>query len=171
MAAFGRGPGRTAKGPEITELEREVEHTSKALKEPRSRTRAAGKSRWGLIGPIRGTRLAAEVKLQIVRAIHEAKAVGFPIDRASRVIMLEPRRLRRWVRKARISPVPESTAPSNAAPGASEGGAFERGTPRRPVSELAEDDVLDRPPIARTRPHRLSDSERSEILRAAERIA
>jgi hypothetical protein len=48
-----------------------------------------------LIGPIRGTRLPAEVKLQIVRAIDQAKAAGFPIERACRVIMLDPRRLRR----------------------------------------------------------------------------
>jgi hypothetical protein len=32
-AAFGRGPGRTAKDPEIAKLERQVKRTSKALTE------------------------------------------------------------------------------------------------------------------------------------------
>jgi transposase InsO family protein len=50
-----------------------------------------------LIGPIRATRLAAEVKLQIVRAVADAKHQGMTIDRACQVLMLDPRRLRRWV--------------------------------------------------------------------------
>lgn len=33
VAAFGRGPGRPGKDPEIAELRTEVERTSKALKE------------------------------------------------------------------------------------------------------------------------------------------
>jgi putative transposase len=50
-----------------------------------------------LIGPISGARLAAGIKLQIVRAVSDAKQQGMAIDRACRVIMLDPRRLRRWI--------------------------------------------------------------------------
>ncbi|MGQ0679136.1 MAG: hypothetical protein ACT4OM_05680 [Actinomycetota bacterium] len=50
-----------------------------------------------MIGPIRGARLVAEVKLQIVRAVADAKDQGMTIDRACRVILLDSRRLRRWV--------------------------------------------------------------------------
>jgi putative transposase len=51
-----------------------------------------------LTGPIRGARLTAEVKLQIVRAVAQANNQGMSIARACEVIMLEPRRLRRWIR-------------------------------------------------------------------------
>lgn len=50
-----------------------------------------------MIGPIRGARLAAEVKLQIVRAVAEANRQGMTIGHACAVIMLEPRRLRPWI--------------------------------------------------------------------------
>lgn len=50
-----------------------------------------------MIGPIRGARLAAGVKLHIVRAVADAKHQGMTLDRACQVIMLDPRRLRCWV--------------------------------------------------------------------------
>jgi len=50
-----------------------------------------------LIGPIRGTRLPAEIKLAIVRAVHRATEEGMSVARACEVLMLDPRRLRRWV--------------------------------------------------------------------------
>ena len=64
-----------------------------------------------MIGPIRGPRLPAEIKLKIVRAVHAAKAEGISIERACGVIMLDPRRLRRWVARARISTVLGSRMP------------------------------------------------------------
>ncbi|MDP9302671.1 MAG: IS3 family transposase [Actinomycetota bacterium] len=51
-----------------------------------------------MIGPIRGARLPAEIKLQVVRAVHEAADAGMSVRRACEVLMLEPRRLRRWIR-------------------------------------------------------------------------
>lgn len=50
-----------------------------------------------MTGPIRGARLAAEVKLQIVRAVAQAGDQGLTIDKACGVILLDSRRLRRWV--------------------------------------------------------------------------
>ncbi len=47
----------------------------------------------GLTGPIR---LTAEVKLQIVGAVTDAKHQGMTIDQACRVVMLDTRRLR-WI--------------------------------------------------------------------------
>lgn len=49
-----------------------------------------------MTGPIRGARLAAEVKLQIVRAVAQSNDQGFATGKACEVIMLDPRRLRRW---------------------------------------------------------------------------
>lgn len=51
-----------------------------------------------MIGPIRGVRLAAEIKRQIVRAVHEATTDGVSVRKACEVLMLDPRRLRRWIR-------------------------------------------------------------------------
>jgi putative transposase len=51
-----------------------------------------------LIGPIRGTRLSAVTKLQIVRAVQNAQAGGMSVHRACEVLLLDPRRLRRWTR-------------------------------------------------------------------------
>lgn len=51
-----------------------------------------------MIGPIRGTRLSAETKLHIVRAVERAKAEGMTLARACEVLKLDPRRLRRWIR-------------------------------------------------------------------------
>src|SRR6266542_4043316 len=59
---------------------------------------AAGKSGWGLIGAIAGRRLPAPVKLQIIAAITAANAGGMSVERACEVLMLGPRRYRRWVR-------------------------------------------------------------------------
>lgn len=121
-----------------------------------------------MIGPIRGTRLQAEVKLQIVRAIYAAKAAGFPIDRACRVIMLDPRRLRRWIRRAQISSVLGSTPHAKTPPGRFESPVSEQRGPRAPVSRLTAASLADAQPIARRCPHRLTEDERSEILRAAD---
>jgi transposase InsO family protein len=51
-----------------------------------------------LTGPIRGTRLAAEVKRFIVRAVTDAKANGMPIARSCEILMIDPRRVRRWIK-------------------------------------------------------------------------
>lgn len=75
-----------------------------------------------MIGPIRGARLPAETKLQIVRAISKAKTDGMSVNKACEVLMLDPRRLRRWI-----------------------GG--------RDRASVVETDLMDRPPIARRRPH------------------
>lgn len=50
-----------------------------------------------MIGPIRGVRLAAGIKCQIVRAVHEATTDGMSVRKACEVLMLDPRRLRRWI--------------------------------------------------------------------------
>jgi putative transposase len=89
-----------------------------------------------LIGPIRGRRLSPEVKLRIVRAIASAKQHGMAVERACEVILLHPRRLRRW-------------------------------TAGRDVAHLSEADLTDRAPVARRRPHALTEAERAEILGAA----
>lgn len=56
---------------------------------------AAGKTESGLIGPIRGTRLPAEIKHRVLEAIHDAKRRGFTLERACATIGLDPRRARR----------------------------------------------------------------------------
>jgi len=89
-----------------------------------------------LTGPIRGNRLPSEVKLPIVRAIDRARVSGFTLKRACEVILLSPRRLRRWARG-------------------------------RDLGSLSEDDLADRPPIARTHPHALMGTEREEVKAAA----
>ncbi len=104
----------------------------------------------------------------MVRAVCAAKAAGFTIERACRVIMLDPRRLRRWMARARISWVPESTPSAKTAPRPSQGRLFEQEGPPRPVSRFAEADLTDRSSIARVSPHRLTEAERAEILRAAD---
>lgn len=82
--------------------------------------------------------------------------------------MLDPRRLRRWVRRAQISTVPTSTPSANEAPGASQGRLFEQVGPKTPVWRLTAASFVDAPPIAGTCPHRLMQAEREEILRAAD---
>lgn len=89
-----------------------------------------------MTGPIRGNRLPSEVKLPIVRAIDRARVSGFTLKRACEVILLSPRRLRRWARG-------------------------------RDLGSLSEDDLADRPPIARTHPHALMGTEREEVKAAA----
>lgn len=89
-----------------------------------------------MIGPIRAVRLPAETKLQIVRAISKAKTDGMSVKKACEVLMLDPRRLRRWIRG-------------------------------RDRTVVAETDLMDRPPIARRRPHALLEAERTEIRAAA----
>jgi putative transposase len=51
-----------------------------------------------LTGPIRGTRLPAEVKRFIVCAVTDAKASGMPIAKSCEVLMIDPRRVRRWIK-------------------------------------------------------------------------
>lgn len=50
-----------------------------------------------MTGPIRGTRLPAEVKCWIVAAVTEAKAKGMPIARVCEILMIDARRVRRWI--------------------------------------------------------------------------
>ena len=50
-----------------------------------------------MTGPIRGARLSAEVKRFIVRAVTEAKAKGMPIAKSCEILMIDPRRVRRWI--------------------------------------------------------------------------
>ncbi|MCA1700820.1 MAG: IS3 family transposase [Actinobacteria bacterium] len=58
---------------------------------------AAGKNRRRLTGPIRGTRLPAEVKRWIVGAVTDAKKEGMPITRACEILMIDSCRVRRWI--------------------------------------------------------------------------
>ena len=51
-----------------------------------------------MTGPIRGTRLPAEVKRFIVRAVTDAKTSGMPIAQSCAILMIDPRRVRRWIR-------------------------------------------------------------------------
>jgi len=51
-----------------------------------------------LTGPIRGTRLSAEVKRFIVRAVTDAKSNGMPIARSCAILMVDARRVRRWIK-------------------------------------------------------------------------
>ena len=115
-----------------------------------------------MIGPIRGRRLHAEVKLQIVRAVDAAKRGGVSIDRACSVIQLDARRLRRWATPRDLR-TPDTRRPVSEAPAA----------PQRPVSgadrlsTLTEADLRDQPPVAKIAPHGLTDDERTEIVRAS----
>ncbi|MQB02150.1 MAG: hypothetical protein GEU78_18180 [Actinobacteria bacterium] len=62
-------------------LEQELHRTNKALRELAiENTLLQGKIRRRLTGPIRGTRLPAEVKRFIVRAVTEAKNSGMPLE-------------------------------------------------------------------------------------------
>lgn len=90
-----------------------------------------------MIGPISGKRLSAEIKLQIIRAVTAAKKAGVAIERSCETIMLDPRRLRRWISG-------------------------------RDVELLAIGDLADQPPVAKVCPHKLTDEEREEILKAAD---
>lgn len=89
-----------------------------------------------MIGPIRGKRLPAGIKRQIVGAIADAKRRGMTIARACEILMLDARRVRRWI-----------------------GG--------RDPEVLDADDLVDTPPVAKVRPHKLADAERKEIVTAA----
>lgn len=108
--------------------------------------------------------MSAEVKLEIIRAICTAKTLGFTVERACVVIMLDARRLRRWMQKARICPATASTAPWPTAPGGAE---------RLAAEKISLAGLADRPPIATIAPHRLTDDERERIVGAAgeERLA
>ena len=123
-----------------------------------------------MTGPIRGRRLPAEVKLHIVRAIEGAKGAGFSLERACEVILLDPRRLRRWVGRARGARGSGSNPAAKTAQGGSQGHRFVADPSHRskwdPAS-LTEADLTDLPPVARRCPQRLLESERSEILAAA----
>ena len=50
-----------------------------------------------MIGPIRGTRLPAEIKRFIVGAVTEAKQEGMTVARSCATLMVDARRVRRWV--------------------------------------------------------------------------
>lgn len=101
-----------------------------------------------MIGPIRGVRLSPEIKHRIMRAIENAKRVGFGIDRACAVIQLDPRRYRRWCER-RDGVVGSWSATIDVGdPGASEG-------------------LVDARPVPKTRPHALTRAERDAILAAA----
>lgn len=51
-----------------------------------------------MTGPIRGTRLPVEGKRFIVRAVVDAKVNGMPIGKSCAILMIDPRRVRRWIR-------------------------------------------------------------------------
>jgi putative transposase len=89
-----------------------------------------------LTGPIRGKRLPAEVKRWIVGAVTEAKTKGMPIARACEILMIDTRRVRRWIAG-------------------------------RDPNSLSEDDLRDTPPVAEVCPHKLTETERREIITAA----
>lgn len=124
-----------------------------------------------MTGPIRGRRLPAGVKLQIVRAIESAKRAGFGLERACEVILLHPRRLRRWIARARGARASGSTPSAKTAQEGSQGRLFARDPSDRREwvpAGITEGDLTDRPPVARRSPHRLMESERAEILHAAD---
>ena len=50
-----------------------------------------------MIGPIRGTRLPAEIKRFIVGAVTDAKQGGATITRSCEILMIDARRVRRWI--------------------------------------------------------------------------
>lgn len=50
-----------------------------------------------MTGAIHGTRLPEEVKRFIVRAVTDAKANGMPITRSCAILMIDARRVRRWI--------------------------------------------------------------------------
>lgn len=84
------------------------------------------------------------------------------VERACAVILLDPRRLRRWLQRAEAAwCIP---------PGSGERAAV---VPRSSPAGLRAVDLADRPPVARRLPQRLTDTERGEILGAAdeERLA
>jgi hypothetical protein len=89
-----------------------------------------------LTGPIRGQRQPAEVKRLIVGVVTEAKTKGMPFARACEILMIDARRVRRWIAG-------------------------------RDPSSLSEDDLRDTPPVARVAPHKLTEGERNEIVKAA----
>jgi transposase InsO family protein len=80
------------------------------------------------------------------------------------VIQLDARRLRRWASRWAMVRTPDTSASVREAPGASQ----------RPVcgadrlSELTEVHLSDQRPVAKIAPHRLTDDERAEIVRAAD---
>ena len=124
-----------------------------------------------MIGPIRGRRLPAEIKLKVVRAIERAKEGGYTFERACAVILLDPRRLRRWLHRAGTARGSRSTPGMETALEGSERPVSEARGPQganQEPSGLLEADLCDHPPVARVHPHRLTSAERSEILAAAD---
>lgn len=112
-----------------------------------------------MIGPIGGRRLPAEIKLQICRAVLGAKQEGMTVERACGVILLDPRRLRRWLQRT------EAARAVRGGPAAA--------SPRLSPAGLRAADLADRAPVARRLPQRLTGAERHQILEAAseERLA
>lgn len=100
--------------------------------------------------------------------MNAAKDAGFPIERACSVILLDPRRLRRWMERVPITRVPRPTRLTQPAPEPSQRVVSEHEPSETPVLELAAADLADRSPTAHVVPHRLTEAERAEILRAAD---
>ncbi|MDQ3751798.1 MAG: DDE-type integrase/transposase/recombinase [Actinomycetota bacterium] len=50
-----------------------------------------------MTGPIRGSRLPTEIKRFIVGAVTDAKANGMPLAKSCAILMIDPRRVRRWI--------------------------------------------------------------------------
>ncbi|MCA1680732.1 MAG: IS3 family transposase [Actinobacteria bacterium] len=51
-----------------------------------------------MTGPIRGSRLSAEVKRFIVGAVTDARSAGMPIAKSCAILTIDPRRVRRWIK-------------------------------------------------------------------------
>lgn len=126
-----------------------------------------------LVGPIRGRRLDAETKLALLGAIDDAKGGGMPTSRACEILQIDPRRVRRWKQNAllaaRTSPPREApSGPQRATQGpvpAPEGRAKPVGV-SLDMDALRPEHLADRPPVARRRPHAITEWERAEIARA-----
>lgn len=117
-----------------------------------------------MIGPIRGARLSAEIKLRIVGAVAAASDGGVSIEKACAIIALDARRLRRWASRERVARTPDTPKASSKPPEA----------PQRPASgarrlkRLTKAVLTDQPPIAKTIVGRLTDDERADIITAAD---
>ncbi|CAN5580264.1 hypothetical protein BH20ACT23_BH20ACT23_23810 [soil metagenome] len=96
--AFKKGPGRPKRDPNVVELETELHRTNKALRELAIENTRYEENRRRLTGPIRGMRLSAEVKRFIVRAVTDAKSNGISIANCCDILMVDARRVRRWIR-------------------------------------------------------------------------
>lgn len=105
-----------------------------------------------MIGPIRGTRIAAEIKHRLLGLVDAAIDGGFTAERACAIIQLDARRYRRWSRRRDDALDWGANRVAFAAPAASQG-------------------LADRAPIAKRCPHAITEEERAEILAAADEDA